>query len=306
MNICYSNMKVTKVQEIKLPKRKCLEPEYLTRKTPEGMPNLNFLAVLYGAMGSGKSVALYNMIDMYDASKSYDRIIWYSPTMARDVNGMDYLQRHHNFELVHYPEFNQADFTSELNKMKADIDEYRRYIKQVEIWKKYVHSNYNIDALSVDEIWALDLLDWEEPQTTFKWGFPSFAVVFDDMICEKLFSQNIKNPVSKFFTTHRQHSCCVFFTSQVHQQGVPRQIRGVVSIWALFRCKSKDLQEDIAKELSFKCDKQTLMKVWDFATQNDPHHFLFVDYKQNDLNKMFRRNFNEAICLENISDAEKK
>lgn len=240
-------MKLVKVDNLKLPSRKCIDPEYLTRPTPEGMPKLNFLAVLYGAMGSGKSVALYNIIDMYDATKSYDRIIWYSPTMSRDVNGMDYLQRPHNFELIYHDRFDQAEFIAHLDEMKADIDGYREYKRKLQIWNKLIQNDFNVDKMKFDELLTLEEMNWEKPTTEFKNGFPSFAVIFDDCICERVFSQNIKNPVSKFFTTHRQHSCCVFFTSQVHQQGVPRQIRGVVSLWMLFRCKSKELQDQIAK-----------------------------------------------------------
>jgi hypothetical protein len=298
-------MKLVKVK-VKLPKRTCIDPEYLTRPTPFGMPKLNFLAVLYGSMGSGKSVALYNMIDMYDATKSYDRIVWYSPTMCRDVNGMDYLGRHHNFELCYYPEFKQHEFMEHLARFKSDIDDYREYKRKLEIWEKYAAHGYDVDAMTFEELMWLDEMEFEKPTTQFKWGFPSFAVVFDDCICERIFSQNIKNEVSKFFTTHRQASCCVYFTSQVHQQGVPRQIRGVISIWILFRCKSKDLQEAIAKELSFKCDKDTLMKVWDYVTKDDPHHFLFIDYKQNDLKDMFRRNFTEQVALDGIDMKEEK
>jgi hypothetical protein len=271
------------------------------------MPPLNFLAVMYGAMGSGKSVALYDMIDMYDQqTKSFDRIIWYSPTMCRDVNGMDYLQRHHNFELVYHEKFDQAEFTQHLNEMKADIDNYREYKRRMEIWEKLVRNDFDVDKMKFDELLKLQEMNWDKPSTEFKHGFPSFAVVFDDCICEKIFSQHIKNPVSKFFTTHRQHSCCVFFTSQVHQQGVPRQIRGVVSLWILFRCKSKDLQEQIAKELSFKCPPDVLMKAWDLATQNSPHDFIFVDYKENDINKMFRKNFTESIVIEEQVQEPKK
>lgn len=288
--------------KVKMPIRKCLNPEYEKRITPMNMPLLHFLAVLYGSMGSGKSVALYNMLDMYDATKTFDRIIWISPTMCRDVNGMDYMKRNHNFELKYYERFNQAEFAQELEQMKSDIDNYRAYLYRLEVWKKYVRNGYDIEGMSFEEIMILNDLDFEEPTTDFKNGFPCFAVVFDDVICEKgIFSQNIKNPVSKFFTTHRQHSCSIFMTSQVHQQGVPRQIRGVVSLWILFRCKSKELQESVAKELSFKCDKETLMKVWDFTTKDDPHDFLFIDYKQNDLNKMFRKNFNQLVQLDEMN-----
>lgn len=288
--------------KIKLPNRKCLDPEYEKRPTPINMPKLHFLAVLYGSMGSGKSVALYNMIDMYDETKSFDRIIWVSPTMRRDVNGMEYLNnKKHNFELRYYEHFNLGEFKEELEGMKKDIDEYREYLHRMEIWKKFVSNGYDVDKMSLSDLIVLYDLDFEPPTTEFKNGFPCFAVVFDDVICEKgIFSQNIKNPVAKFFTTHRQHSCSIFMTSQVHQQGIPRQIRGVVSIWILFRCKSKELQESVAKELSFKCDKETLMKVWDFVTTSDPHDFLFVDYKQNDLNQMFRKNFNNLVQLEEI------
>lgn len=299
-------MKLVKVDNLKLPTRKCIDPEYLTRLTPSGMPKLNFLAVLYGAMGSGKSVRLYDILDMYDATKSYDRVIWYSPTMCRDVNGMDYMQRHHNFELVYHEKFDMGEFQGHLDNMKADIDNYREYKRHMKIWEKLVKNDYDVDNLTFDELLTLEELNWEKPTTDFKNGFPSFAVIWDDCITDKVFSQNIKNPVSKFLTTHRQHSCCVFITSQVHQQGVPRQIRGVVSIWILFRCKSKELQEQVAKELSFKCPPDVLMKVWDLATKDSPHDFIFIDYKENDLNNMFRKNFTHKICLDDITFENKK
>lgn len=294
-------MKLVKVDKLTLPSRKCIDPEYLTRPTPMGMPKLNFLAVLYGAMGSGKSVALYDIIDMYDQqTKSFDRIIWYSPTMCRDVNGMDYMKRHHNFNLVYHEGFDQAEFLGHLDEMKADIDNYREYKRRCDIWQKLINNDYNVDKMKFEDLLTLQEMNWEKPTTEFKNGFPSFAVVFDDCICMKVFSQNIKNPVSRFFTTHRQHSCCIFFTSQVHQQGVPRQIRGVVSLWILFRCKSKDLQEQIAKELSFKCPPDILMKAWDLATAESPHHFLYCNYKENDLNEMFRKCFTHKILLSDV------
>lgn len=291
-------MKVVKVKKVQEPSINCLEPEYLTRKTPPGMPPLNFMAVLYGAMGQGKTVALIKMLKMYDKTKSYDRLIWWSPTFGHEPKGKAFMEEKHNMELIHYEKFKESEFLMETQRMESDIEDYRAYLEKLNIWNKYVAHNRNLDVMTMEEIMWLDEMEFEKPTSPFKWGFPSFAIVFDDCVFEKgVFSANCKSATSNFFIAHRHRSCCVFLTSQVHANGIPRQIRGVIGVWVLFKCRSKELQEAIAKELSFKCDKDTILKVWDFATKKS-HDFLFIDYKQNDLNDMFRVNFDNQIILD--------
>jgi hypothetical protein len=265
------------------------------------------MAVMYGSMGSGKTVALLKMLKMYDKTRSYDRIIWFSPTLGREPKGKAFIEGKKNCELVYHEKFSDSVFHEETERMKADIEGYREYLRRLKLWERWVKYDYNIDKLEYDEIWELDQMGWEKPKTNFKWGFPSFALILDDCIFEEgVFSANCKNNTAQFFICSRHYSCCVFITSQVHANGVPRQIRGVISLWILFRCKSKELQESVAKELSFKVPPQTLLDVWDFATKNSPHDFLFINYKENDLNNMFRVGFTDQIILDDIKDDKKQ
>lgn len=292
-------MKTVKLEKIVIPDIPSIDPEYESRAVPIGMPKLNFMAVMYGAMGQGKTVALLRFLKMYDKTKSFDRVVWFSPTLGREPKGRAFIESKKNFELNHYDRFTDAVFGEEVDKMKCNIEEYRDYLRRLKLWDKWMRNDHNIDKLTYDEIWELDELGWEKPKTTFVNGFPSFALVLDDCVFEKgVFSANCKNATAQFFISHRHYSCCVFITSQVHANGVPRQIRGVIGLWVLFRCRSRELQEAIAKELSFKVSSDILLKVWDFATKDSPHDFLLINYKENDLNEMFRVCFDKKIILD--------
>jgi hypothetical protein len=167
------------------------------------------MAVMYGAMGQGKSVSLLQMLKMYDKTKSYDCIIWWSPTLCHEPKGKVFLESKKNFELIFYKKLNEADFINETERMKSDIEGYREYLRRLKLYEKRVRNDFNLDHMTYDEIWELDEMGWEKPTTDFKWGFPSFGIVFDDCIAQKgIFSPSIKSATSSFFTAHRHFSCC--------------------------------------------------------------------------------------------------
>ena len=291
------SMKLIKLDNVKVPPVPNNNPEYETRETPPHLPRLNFMSVSLGSMGGGKTTSLMSMIKMYDKYKSFDRVVWFSPSLMYEGKGKAFIKSKTNYELVYHEHFSNELFIHETEKMKADIEEYRMYLQQKVVWDKFCRC-HNTDVLTLDELMHLEMMGWVEPQTEFKWGFPSFALVLDDLATDKnIFSPTCKGPVSKFFIAHRHHSCCVFINTQIHANGVPRQIRGVISVWMLFKCKSKKLQEDIANELSFKVEPNKMIEIWDFATSQGNHDFLLVDYKQNDINKMFKKGFDQQIIV---------
>ena len=193
--------------------------------------------------------------------------------------------------------FDEAHFTNLLDYFRAEIDGYKRYKQQLLVWQKFQKCE-DVEELSLDELTMLEEMDYEKPHTDFKHGMCSWALVWDDSIGDKkIFSPTCKGVTSQFWILHRHLSCSVFILSQVVANGIPRQIRGNISLWILFSCKSDKLKKDVADELAFRCDSETLIKVWDFATK-EPHDFLMCDYDCSDINFMFRKNFTHAIVLE--------
>lgn len=288
-------MKIVKLKNITVPDLPNNTPEYTERKTPPNMPRLHMLCAVVGSRGSGKTSAALKMLKMYVKSKSYDKIYWYSPTASREAKIKSFIEHckgQCEIEIIEH--FDVHEFSNQLDWFRSEIDEYRLYKKKLDVWKRYLKCE-SVDELSLDDLVMLEEMDWEKPKTTYKNGFPSWALVWDDEIGNKsIFSPNCKGVTSQFWILHRHLSCSVFILSQIVSNGIPRQIRSNISLWILFSCKSDKLKKDVADELAFKCEPDDLLKIWDFATQ-EQHSFLMCDYDCPDEKYMFRKNFTDLI-----------
>lgn len=286
-------MKVVPVVGVSIPSIPNNTPEYESRPVPYGMPPLNWLMVFLASMGGGKTTSILQLIEMYAKTHSWDRVIYFSPTLCHEPKGKTFINKKKNFELTYHEHYTDALLENEMERMKYDIEEYRLYQHRLKVWERFLRCN-NVDELSLEDLIELNEMNWEKPKTDFKHGFPSFLVVADDCLASKVFSANCKGTSTRFFVTHRHLSCCCILSVQIHANGVPRQIRGVISLWALWKCKSKKLQETIAEELAMRVPADTFIDVWDFACA-DKYDFLFVNAKEFDVEKMFRRGYTKAI-----------
>ena len=288
-------MKIQRLKNINIPEVSNNIPEYTERKTPPNMPKLHMLCAVVGSRNSGKTTTALRMLKMYVKSKSYDKIFWWSPTAAREAKVQAFIEDcKGKCEVEIIDHFTETDFQERLDWFKSEIDEYRRYKKQMEAWKRYI-KHKNADDLSLDDLMLLEEIDFEKPSTEYKNGFPSWALIWDDEIGNKtIFSPTCKGATSKFWILHRHLSCSVFILSQVVANGIPRQIRGNISLWILFSCKSDNLRKDVANELAFKVTPEQLLEIWELATKK-PHDFLMCDYDCPQEEHMFRRNFTDLI-----------
>ena len=288
-------MKTVKIKNITIPSVPNNIPEYAERRTPPNMPRLHMLCAVVGSRNSGKTTTAIRMLKMYVKSKSYDKIFWWSPTAGREAKIKAFVEEcSKDCEIEIIDKFNQQDFANLLDWFRSEIDEYRLYKKKLEVWNRFKKCK-KVDELSHDDLVMLEEMDWEKPTTTYKHGFPSWGLVWDDEIGNKtIFNPTCKGLTSQFWILHRHLSCSVFILSQVVSNGIPRQVRGNISLWILFSCKSDKLKKDVADELAFKCDPDTLLKIWDFATK-EQHDFMMCDYDCPDENLMFRKNFTDLI-----------
>jgi hypothetical protein len=283
-----------KLKDVHIEQVKNNTPEYVERQIPKGMPRLHMLAAIIGSRNSGKTTTCIQLLKMYQKAKSYDKIVWFSPTASREQKMKAFVQdspKHCPVEII--DKFSVEEFQGLIEWIKTEIDEYKQYLKDVELYKKFQRTK-NEDDLTHEELLRLDEMDWSQPKTNYIYGYPSFGVVFDDNIGDKnVFSPTCKGVTSNFWILHRHLSCSVFILSQIVANGIPRQIRGNISLWILFSCKSDSLKNEIAKELAFKCKPERFLDMWEFATQNQ-HDFLFADYDANQ-DQMFRKNFDTLL-----------
>jgi hypothetical protein len=286
--------------DVHIPDLPSNTPPYASRKTPKNLPRLHWLAAVIGSRNSGKTTAALKFLKAYILTKSYDRIIWFSPTASREEKIKDFVKfaEKHNVPMEIHDEYSDALFNEKVEWMRAQIDEYKRYEKKLQVWERFVKCG-STDELSLSDLIDLEAMGWEKPHTEYKHGYPSFFIGIDDNAGRKdVFNPACKGPMANFAILHRHLSCSVMFLMQIVANGLARQLRSNISFWALFPTKSATLKKAVAEEIAFKVEPDTLIKAWDLATKDSPHDFLYCDYDSPTIEGMFRKNFDKAIVFD--------
>lgn len=290
-------MKLVPIANLQVPTLDSNTPPYASRPVPLEMPRLHILGAIIGGRGSGKTTAALKLLKMYVAAGSYDKIFWYSPTAKREDKMAGFVEycRKKDVEVRIYDTYGDAQFQELQAWMGGEIDAYKRYLQQLAVWQRFVRAKSS-DHLSVEDLIALDNMDWKRPTSTYK-HYPSFCLVLDDQAGKKdVFASNCKNQMSNFMILHRHLSCSVLCLLQIVANGLPRQLRSNISMWMLFPCKSATLKRAVCEELAFKMGADELMRAWDYATtQGKGHDFLMLDYDEPDPARMMRKNFTHYL-----------
>ncbi len=289
------------IYETKLPKLpnadlKVVQAE--PRKHPKNLPKLHFLAYFCASRGSGKTTAIVNFIKKYDKSKSFDHIIIYSPT-ANNEPKYKHLIDHCKYATIELKDnFSHDDFGELRYKIDKRIEEYKKYERDLQMWKNFKHYKGKWDDFNDDDLLRLHDLDFEKPTSEYKNGMPTHLILFDDQQGNKdLYgTQGAKAAaMNSFFILHRHKLTSVIFSCQSFKgNAVPKSIRQNISCMCLWRNKSPEIQKEIAKECCAMIDPMSFIDFWNYATENSRHDFLFVDYEaQEPFN--IRKNFNTLL-----------
>lgn len=265
---------------------KFVTEEYELRPVPDGLPKVPFLSGIFGSRGAGKTTAMINLIRAYQrpgVPPAWDHIIIFSPTAKKDpkykaleeqLTTKDTL-----VELIE--DFTLTKFMDFVKYMDAETKNYETKKLAVTAYKKFKEKDMDVSKLKEDELLALYAYDFEPDGKTknmYKHGRPSFCMVFDDLIGEKLvYSTTGTNWVSKFALRHRHYNCTMMFLAQSWQNGIPRQIRHNLSLAIFFRVISPQLKKDVAAEMSSFISEQEFIELWDEATQ-DLHGYFLIDF----------------------------
>jgi hypothetical protein len=291
-------MKIEKIKEITIPVVENNTPPYSLRPIPAGAFSLHRVCMMIGGIGSGKTTKLMEFLNWVQKGKSplYDRVIYFSPTAHRENKTKTYINKDHNFELQHYPKYEDSILGEEMALMKGNIDEWNMEQKFKKAWDDFCHCK-STDELDFNTLMLLEEMGWVKPQIKWKY-YPTHLVIIDDCVGEKIFNNSCRGMMTQFLTTLRHYSSSCFILSQVFKAYMPLQLRGgVVNLWVLFGTKSEKHKDSIAEELASKCDPELFKKVWGFCCE-DQHDALVVDYLASSEKYMFRRNWNNKIVLD--------
>ena len=120
----------------------------------------------------------------------------------------------------------------------------------------------------------------------------NICIIIDDWADnEKVVRKN--NELIKLFTKGRHWYISTFVTSQSYTQISPVIRKNATQLF-IFRLRNQKDLDTILEELSGLYDKDTLRKIYKIAT-DDRHGFLYVDLMQSDKKKMFYKDLNTRI-----------
>jgi hypothetical protein len=276
--------------------------EYELRDVPEGLPRVPFLAGIFGSRGAGKTTAMINLIRAYQkpgVAPAWDHIIIFSPTASKDpkYKALEEQLSTKDTRVEMLEDFTLTKFQELINYMDAETKSYETKKLAWGAYQKFKEKKMDVTKLKEDELLALYAYDFEPDgkiKSMYKHGRPSFLMVFDDLVGEKLvYSISGTNLVSKFALRHRHYNCTMMFLSQSWSNGIPRQIRHNLSLAIFFRVNSGLLKKDVAAEMSSFISDEEFIELWDEATE-DAHNYFMVDFAAKPEFK-FRKNLDHVF-----------
>jgi len=217
-------------------------------------------AILVGPSGAGKGVLLSNLIlDVY--KNCFSRIYIFSPSITVDYNWHPVKQY----------------IANEMKVVETDDD-------------KFYYDNYDPEALEqiIDTQHKItDYMKKNKYKTLFQ-----ILIIVDDFSDEPAFSRQSKL-LHSLFTRGRHNSISTIVSTQKYFAISPI-IRINATQLYVFRLRNyKDL-ESIIEELSAIYDKQTLLKIYNLATDK-PFSLLFINLVSHNKKDMFYINFQQRI-----------
>lgn len=276
--------------------------EYELRDVPEGLPRVPFLAGVFGSRGAGKTTSMINLVRAYQRPHQqpvWDHIIVFTPTAGKDpkYKALEEQLSTKDTKMELIEDFALGKFQELITYMDKETKAYEVKKTASAAYKKWKEKNMDVTKLKDDELLALYSYDFEvdgKVRNMYKHGRPSFLMVFDDLVGEKLvYSTHGTNLVSKFALRHRHYNCTMIFLSQSWSNGVPRQIRHNLSLALFFKVNSLRLKQEVAEEMCSFISEEEFIQLWDEATV-DSHDYFMIDFAA-DPDRKFRKNLDTVF-----------
>jgi hypothetical protein len=231
-------MKRVKVQG--LPNEEIKIRTYPPIRVEEGLPDLSFLGAVVAQRGSGKTNALIRLIQHYDATAAFEKVIFFCPSWVTDRK-YQVLQESENYDLEVYIKFSEKIFKEVLAKIQADMKLWWAYEKEFEAWRKYLRVGKDEKKLTAEEQAILEKTDYEKPDPPNNWKkAPATLIVWDDMGGNRaVYNNTAKGALHEFTVLHRHWHCSLIHVVQHYHSAVGKQIRNNLSMLMLFSNKKK-------------------------------------------------------------------
>lgn len=272
--------------------------------TKPDLPRSHMINITTGKRNSGKTVAIVNLIEKI----GYDYTILVSPTASSNKELVERLNVEHVFDDV--------DDLTVIDKIKTIIEgeaqDLERYNKEMERYNEFMKKLKKGEYIPDSELLLFYSDDGKfmKPTHRFNGRKPHIATFFDDALGSIIYSRPRKlNALSTYSRHIGQLSeggsigVSLFFAIQSYKArvgGLTPTIRNQATNMIVFKTKDEKELDDIASSVSGEVDKDTFLKVYDYAIgDGENHEFLFIDlHKKPEQASMFRKRLDEYIIVE--------
>lgn len=285
---------------IKVPKKRAFI------KVPDGEIGLHCCAVVCGARGSGKSVAVSSKLHHLKAEGLADRIFLISPTAVSNSEMWKGLIDEEDI----FSEMTNESVIKVIDIVEAEAKEWKEYeekLRLYRLWKKLLKKQTPINEIDPEllleffEAGIYDLEDFdEEPKS--KYGHkPVLHLVLDDCQSSKLFVPSTHNKLLNATIRHRHLgdglglSMWFLIQSYSTNSGLPKCVRDNSTLLVLFPMKNGANVMKVIEEIGGNIDEETFNKVYEYAIKDDDHNFLVIEFTPSKKKYMFKRNWDTAL-----------
>ena len=268
------------------------------------LPPCYFTSIFIGSKGSGKTYSLVKLLKNYEKYPIYDyeghklnmRIIVFCPTLNSAANPI--YQTLNNLDendiILEYADYKLLEKLDEIEKEKTDIEEYNYYLQ---VWKKFIKIEENVNLLLPDELLILSKFDFREPELIqnkplYKYPRVNF-LVFDDLVGDPHAFKRGHSAINNLCIRHRHLQCNLLFTTQ-YIKAIPPVLRRNLDIFVLFKfANAQSVVDQIYPEISGIITEEDFKYLFEYATK-DPHHSLIIDSTSK--NKL-KKNWDVALVI---------
>lgn len=261
---------------------------------PANLPQPYYRINVSGSSGSGKGVAVLNMLQKQ--YPYFDKIYLISPTIHNDVKQQNFFLDKENVIIFDEPDVKLINHIKD--EINRDIKEHEEYKKILTIYRKFKKHNYNPDALSNLEL--LKLYSCNFNPNTMKMPIDrdklNFLVYLDDCQGMKI----LKSPQFENFTIKCRHSQCNMICSSQSFKGISNVWRRNATCHFIFKTNDLNQVKSIYEEVAgfFENEKQ-FMEIYKYCTEQR-HAFMYIDTA--DAENPVRKNFDEVIVLQQFKE----
>ena len=287
--------------EIAVPKGSAFAIE-----TPPMMPKAHFLCAVIAPRGYGKGLITTALIEKM---KVIDRLIVVSPSASSNKALLDRLKKILKDDDI-YPDVNNIRVIDDIiAKVDGERDDYEDYLAQKRLYEKMkgkIKHKSPLCRLDVSDIMN-PIEDLKPPK--HKWGgrLPVICIWLDDIFGSQLMLGNGARKVSELCIKHRHLGqlkeggavgASLIFNMQAYksaQGGLPRALRGNLTLLLVGKMKSEKDLESIAEEVAGEVSNETFYRVFAQAIDR-PHAFLMIDmHPKKEHPSQFRRGLDTFI-----------